>query len=154
VPLESDAKRNIELSAYFTHCELQLPHLVLTLKIAMTSAFKAGNFITAASFCRRLLEIPEVSQHPRHEKLRLTARKVLQKAEKEARNEHAVDYQDSKPFVLDARTFTPIYLGEPDVRCPYCAAAYHPDSKGSLCDVCGISKVGEETIGLVVTAAQ
>ncbi|KAF4131163.1 Coatomer (COPI) alpha subunit C-terminus [Phytophthora infestans] len=154
VPLESDPKRNIELSAYFTHCELQLPHLVLTLKIAMTNAFKAGNFITAASFCRRLLEIPEVSQHPRHEKLRLTARKVLQKAEKEARNEHAVDYQDSKPFVLDARNFTPIYLSEKDVRCPYCAAAYHPESKGTLCDVCGISKVGEETIGLVVTAAQ
>ncbi|KUF89956.1 hypothetical protein AM588_10002523 [Phytophthora nicotianae] len=154
VPLESDPKRNIELSAYFTHCELQLPHLVLTLKIAMTNAFKAGNFITAASFCRRLLEIPEVAQHPRHEKLRLTARKVLQKAEKEARNEHAVDYQDSKPFVLDARNFTPIYLGGKDVRCPYCAAAYHPESKGTLCDVCGISKVGEETIGLVVTAAQ
>ncbi|GMF15276.1 unnamed protein product [Phytophthora lilii] len=154
VPLESDPKRNIELSAYFTHCELQLPHLVLTLKIAMTNAFKAGNFITAASFCRRLLEIPEVSQHPRHEKLRLTARKVLMKAEKEARNEHAVDYQESKPFVLDARNFTPIYLGEPDVRCPYCAAAYHPESKGTLCDVCGLSKVGDETIGLVVTSAQ
>lgn len=154
VPLESNPKRNIELSAYFTHCELQLPHLVLTLKIAMTNAFKAGNFITAASFCRRLLEIPEVSQHPRHEKVRLTARKVLQKAEKEARNEHAVDYQDSKPFVLDVRDFTPIYLGEPDVRCPYCGAAYHQHSKGTLCDVCGISKIGEETIGLVVTSAQ
>ncbi|KAL7694845.1 putative SCL-interrupting locus protein [Plasmopara halstedii] len=154
VPLESHPKRNIELSAYFTHCELQMPHLVLTLKIAMTNAFKAGNFITAASFCRRLLEIPEVSQHPRHEKLRLTALKVLQKAEKEARNEHAIDYQDSKPFVLDARNFTPIYLGEPDVRCPYCAAAYHQQSKGSLCDVCGISNIGEETIGLVVTTAQ
>uniref|UniRef100_M4B2G5 Coatomer subunit alpha n=1 Tax=Hyaloperonospora arabidopsidis (strain Emoy2) TaxID=559515 RepID=M4B2G5_HYAAE len=154
VPLESNPKRNIELSAYFTHCELQLPHLVLTLKIAMTNAFKAGNFISAASFCRRLLEIPEVAQHPRHEKLRLTARKVLQKAEKEARNEHAVDYQDSKPFALDARNLTPIYLGEPELRCPYCAAVYHSESKGTLCDVCGISKIGEETIGLVVTAAQ
>ncbi|TDH67571.1 hypothetical protein CCR75_000065 [Bremia lactucae] len=154
VPLDSDPKRNIELTAYFTHCELQLPHSVLTLKIAMTNAFKSSNFITAASFCRRLLEIPEVSQHPRHEKLRLTARRVLQKAEKEARNEHAVDYHDLKPFVLDVRHLTPIYVGQPDVRCPYCAAAYKPKCKGTLCDICGLSKIGEETIGLVVTTAQ
>lgn len=152
-PLEADPKRNIELSAYFTHCELQPPHLVLTLKIAMTNAFKSNNFITAASFCRRLLEINEVATHPRHEKLRLTARKVLQKAEKEARNEHALEYQDTKPFVLCARSFTPLYLGDRDVRCPYCASAYRPEFAGSLCDVCCISRVGEETIGLVVTTA-
>jgi coatomer protein complex subunit alpha (xenin) len=152
-PLETDPKRNVELSAYFTHCELQPPHLVLTLKIAMTNAFKSNNFITAASFCRRLLEIQEVATHPRHEKLRLTARKVLQKAEKEARNEHQLDYQDSKPFVLCARSFSPLYLGERDVRCPYCSSAYRPEFKGSLCDVCCISRVGEETIGLVVTTA-
>lgn len=151
--LEADPKRNVELSAYFTHCELQPPHLVLTLKIAMTNAFKSNNFITAASFCRRLLEIPEVASHPRHEKLRLTAKKVLQKAEKEARNEHQLDYQDSKPFVLCARSFTPIYMGDQDVRCPYCITAYRPEFKGSLCDICGISRVGDETIGLVVTAA-
>ncbi|TYZ51366.1 hypothetical protein PybrP1_006004 [[Pythium] brassicae (nom. inval.)] len=152
-PLETDPKRNVELSAYLTHCELQPPHLVLTLKIAMTNAFKSNNFITAASFCRRLLEIQEVAAHPRHEKLRLTARKVLQKAEKEARNEHQLDYQDAKPFVLCARSFSPLYLGERDVRCPYCASAYRPEFKRSLCDVCCISRVGEETIGLVVTAA-
>lgn len=154
VPLEQDAKRHVELSAYFTHVELQLPHLVLTLKLAMTSAFKSGNFITAASFCRRLLEIPEVASHPRHEKLRLTARKVLQKAEKEARNEVALDYQDNQPFVICARSLTPIYLGTRDSRCPYCAAAYRPEFAGSLCDVCGIARIGDETIGLVVTSAQ
>ncbi|DBA03503.1 TPA: hypothetical protein N0F65_011404 [Lagenidium giganteum] len=151
--LETDPKRNLELSAYFTHCELQPPHMVLTLKIAMTNAFKSSNFITAASFCRRLLEIPEVASQPRHEKLRMTAKKVLQKAEKEARNEHQLDYQDSKVFSLCARSFTPIYMGDRDVRCPYCATAYRPEYRGSLCDICGISRVGEETIGLVVTAA-
>ncbi|KAF1334423.1 Coatomer protein complex, partial [Globisporangium splendens] len=152
-PLETDPKRNIELSAYFTHCELQPPHLVLTLKIAMTNAFKSNNFITAASFCRRLLEIQEVATHPRHEKLRLTARKVLQKAEKEARNEHQLEYQDAKPFVLCARSFTPLYLGDRDVRCPYCASAYRPEFAGGICDVCTISRIGDETIGLVVTTA-
>jgi coatomer subunit alpha len=152
--LETEPKRNMELSAYFTHCELQPPHLVLTLKIAMTNAFKSNNFITAASFCRRLLEIQEVASHPRHEKLRLTAMKVLQKAEKEARNEHQLDYQDAKPFVLCAKSFTPIYMGDRDVRCPYCQAAYRPEFTGALCEICNISRVGEETIGLVVTTAQ
>jgi coatomer protein complex subunit alpha (xenin) len=153
VPLETNPKRNIELSAYFTHCELQTPHLVLTLKIAMTNAFKSGNFITAASFCRRLLEIPEVASGDRQEKLRVTAIKVLQKSEKEARNEHQLDYQDSKPFSLCAKSFSPLYMGDRDARCPYCNAAYRAEFKGHLCDICGISKVGEETIGLVVTTS-
>nr|CCA26666.1 predicted protein putative [Albugo laibachii Nc14] len=153
-PLDSEPARNVELSAYFTHCDLQPPHLVLTLKIAMTNAFKSNNFITAASFCRRLLEIPEVVSHPRHEKLRMTTRKVLQKAEMEARNEHQLAYQDTKAFVLCARTFDPIYSGAQDAQCPYCGTSYLPSFHGTLCDICGISRIGDETIGLVLTSRE
>lgn len=35
-----DVKRNLELAAYFTHCNLQPAHLMLALKSAMASAFK------------------------------------------------------------------------------------------------------------------
>lgn len=59
--LESDAKRNVELNAYFTHCQLESIHRLLTLKNAMTAAYKSKNFIAAAGFCKRILENPDIS---------------------------------------------------------------------------------------------
>ena len=149
--LEKDPKRNVELSGYFTHCNLQPSHLLLTLKIAMTSAFKSNNYIAAASFCRRLLELPEIASE-KHAKLRMTAKKVLQKAEKEARNEHELNYNDSVPFALCSRTLVPMYRGEDPVKCPYCSACYKAEFKGSVCNVCNLARIGLQTLGLVVSS--
>lgn len=51
------AKQALELAAYFTHCQLQTPHLQLPLRQAMKQAFKLKNFSTASQFARRLLEL-------------------------------------------------------------------------------------------------
>jgi len=53
----SKAGRAAELAAYFTHCDLQPMHLMLTLRTAQTVFFKLKNFKTCASFARRLLEL-------------------------------------------------------------------------------------------------
>lgn len=58
---EKDDVRSTELCAYFTHCNLQPGHLFLALKQAMVQAFRVKNYVTAASFAHRLLELPEVS---------------------------------------------------------------------------------------------
>ncbi len=58
---EKDEVRSTELCAYFTHCNLQPGHLFLALRQAMVQAFRIKNYITAASFAHRLLELPEVS---------------------------------------------------------------------------------------------
>ena len=50
---KEDPKRNMELAAYLTHCNLQPLHLLISLRSAMSSAVKVKNFNTAASFCRR-----------------------------------------------------------------------------------------------------
>ena len=53
------------MAAYFTHCNLQPVHLILTLRTARNLFFKLKNYKTAASFARRLLELgprPEVAQ--------------------------------------------------------------------------------------------
>jgi coatomer subunit alpha len=57
----ADPVRSTELSAYFTHCNLQPVHLLLALRSAMGTAFKHKNYIVAASFARRLLELPDMS---------------------------------------------------------------------------------------------
>ncbi|KAL0432388.1 UNVERIFIED_CONTAM: Coatomer subunit alpha-1 [Sesamum latifolium] len=75
--LKDNPVRQQELAAYFTHCNLQLPHLRLALLNAMTVCFKAHNLSTAANFARRLLET-----NPSNENQARTARQVLQAAEK------------------------------------------------------------------------
>jgi len=56
----SDPVRSTELAALFTHCNLLPSHLLLALRSAMGTAFKHKNFILAASFARRLLELPDM----------------------------------------------------------------------------------------------
>ena len=51
------ARTQLELAAYLTHCNLQPAHLILTLNLAMSLAFKVKNFIHAASFATRLMEL-------------------------------------------------------------------------------------------------
>jgi len=58
---EGDAKRQVELAAYATHCQLEPNHIILVLNLALTHAFKHKNFIHAAGFARRLIELPEAS---------------------------------------------------------------------------------------------
>lgn len=53
----NNTKRALELAAYFTHCQLQTPHLQLALRQAAKQAFKLKNFNTAAQFSTRLLEL-------------------------------------------------------------------------------------------------
>lgn len=48
--------RNLELAAYFTHCDLQTAHAQLALRSAMVIFAKAGNSATAAVFAKRLID--------------------------------------------------------------------------------------------------
>jgi len=147
---EADAARALELAAYFTHCNLQPSHLMLALKTAMASAFKCKNYINAASFARRLLELPDMSSE-RNAESRSKAQKVLQKSEQQGRNELVIAYDEMNPFVLDCFAFKPIYRGSPSIKCSYCASHYAPDYKGKLCVTCNMCIVGIETIGLCTT---
>merc|ERR1719410_2039420 len=104
----SNPARCTELSAYFTHCNLQPTHLLLALRSAMGTAFKHKNFISAASFARRLLELPDM-RNERNADLRVKATKVLQKSEQMARNEHTLNYNENASFSIDCKSFEPIY---------------------------------------------
>jgi coatomer subunit alpha len=145
----NDAVRSTELSAYFTHCNLQPVHLLLALRSAMGTAFKHKEFIVAAGFARRLLELPDMSSE-RNADLRVKATKVLQKSEQMARNEHELNYDDSVSFAIDCKDFVPVVVGTPSVKCSYCGSTYGDLSmKGKVCLTCQFCAVGVNTIGLV-----
>ncbi len=55
------------------------------------------NFANAASFAHRLLDLPELSTE-KHADLKGKALKVLQKSEREGRNEFTIDYDERNPF--------------------------------------------------------
>eukprot|EP00538_Stauroneis_constricta_P012498 CAMPEP_0119547178 /NCGR_PEP_ID=MMETSP1352-20130426/1369_1 /TAXON_ID=265584 /ORGANISM="Stauroneis constricta, Strain CCMP1120" /LENGTH=1280 /DNA_ID=CAMNT_0007592035 /DNA_START=107 /DNA_END=3949 /DNA_ORIENTATION=- len=145
----SNPVRATELSAYFTHCDLQPVHLLLALRSAMGTAFKHKNYIVAASFARRLLELPDMSSE-RNADLRNKAMKVRQKSEQMARNEHELNYDETKTFQIDCKKFAPIYPGTPSEQCSYCGSSYaDADMKNKICVTCNFCTVGIQTLGLV-----
>ena len=145
----ADPVRGTELAAYFTHCNLQPVHLLLALRSAMGMAFKHKNYIAAASFARRLLELPDMSNE-KNADLKLKATKVRQKSEQMARNEHQLNYDETKTFAIDCRDFVPIYAGQPSTQCSYCGSQYADEGMNGQIDLTsGFTVVGIKTLGLV-----
>ncbi|XP_033632852.1 coatomer subunit alpha-like [Asterias rubens] len=143
-----DQKRNCELAAYFTHCNLQPIHQVLTLRTALNLFFKLKNFKTAASFARRLLELgpkPEVASQ---------TRKILLACEKNLTDAHKLNYDEHNPFDICAATYKPIYRGKPVEKCPLSGTCYLPEFKGSICRVTQVTEVGKDCLGLRISPIQ
>ncbi|VFQ69399.1 unnamed protein product [Cuscuta campestris] len=147
--MRDDPVRQQELAAYFTHCNLQVPHLRLALQNAMTVCYKAGNMVTASNFARRLLETS-----PTNEAQGKLARQVIQAAEKNMRDVSQLNYDFRNPFVTCGATFVPIYRGQKDVACPFCSARFVPAQEGTLCAVCDLAVVGADASGLLCSPAQ
>ncbi|XP_021758357.1 coatomer subunit alpha-2-like [Chenopodium quinoa] len=141
--------RQQELAAYFTHCNLQVPHVRLALLTAMTNCYKAGNLCTAANFARRLLETnPTIENHGK------TARQVLVAAERNMKDSTQLNYDFRNPFVVCGATYVPIYRGQKDISCPYCSSRFVPDQEGQICAVCDLAVIGADASGLLCSAAQ
>ncbi|CAN1836462.1 Coatomer subunit alpha-1 [Linum perenne] len=145
----TDPVRQQELAAYFTHCNLQTPHLRLALLNAMSVCYKAKNFATAANFARRLLETnPQIENHAK------TARQVLQASEKNMTDATQLKYDFRNPFVVCGATYVPIYRGQKDASCPYCTARFVPEQEGQICGVCDLAAVGADASGLLCSSMQ
>ena len=146
----ADPARLTDLSAYITHCNLQPTHLLLALRSAMGTAFKYKNFIAAAGFARRLLELPDMTSE-RNAELRVKVTKVLKKSEQMARNENTLNYNESVSFVIDCKTLSPIYNGEECIKTSYSGSFYSTSSgmEHKICLTDTFCKVGEKTLGLV-----
>ncbi|KAL1208183.1 Coatomer subunit alpha-2 [Cardamine amara subsp. amara] len=144
-----DPVRQQELAAYFTHCNLQTPHLQLALFSAMSVCYKARNMATAYNFARRFLET-----NPTLESQAKTARQVAQAAERNMTDETKLNYDFRNPFVICGATYVPIYRGQKDVSCPYCTARFVPSQEGNICAVCDLAVIGADASGLVCSASQ
>jgi coatomer protein complex subunit alpha (xenin) len=143
---KSDPKLNCELAAYFTHCDLQPEHLMLTLRGAMTASFKLKNLKDAGSFARKLLDLGRAKPD-----LATKARKIVQASDKNPTNAVELDYDSLNPFTIAGDTFRPIYKGTPSEKCNYCKATFAPESKGNMCGICKVAEIGRAASGLRFT---
>ncbi|WVR09311.1 hypothetical protein IAU60_006376 [Kwoniella sp. DSM 27419] len=141
---ESDkVTRNLELAAYFTHCQLATQHVQLALRSAMKVFSDAGNHATAAVFARRLID-----SKPAGAQVMTQARAVLAQGDRNPRDAHEITYDQFTPFDICPASLTPIYQGSPSVVSPYTGAKYLPEYKGTVCRVDEISQVGLTASGL------
>ncbi|KAI9613394.1 hypothetical protein H4Q26_009996 [Puccinia striiformis f. sp. tritici PST-130] len=143
-------KRQLELAAYFTHCRLQSVHLVLALRLAMTTFSKSKNFVTAATFAKRLLELNPAAN------VATQAKQVLSAGDRTPRDAIEIDYDQFSSFDICAGSLTPIYRqqdgnsggGGGFVEDPFTGARYKPEFNGSVCKVSGVTQVGKKAAGL------
>ncbi|CAG0901661.1 unnamed protein product [Darwinula stevensoni] len=144
----ADQVRNCEMAIYFTHVNLQPAHQILTLRTALTVAYKIKCLQTAGSLARRLLELgpkPEIAQQ---------ARKILQVCDKSPLDESRLHYDEHNPFTICGASYVPIYRGKPEVTCPFCNTSYLPEFEAQLCRVCTVSEVGKKVSGLRLSLQQ
>ncbi|MED6124238.1 hypothetical protein PIB30_057184 [Stylosanthes scabra] len=147
--IKDNPAKQQELAAYFTHCNLQTPHLRLALQNAMTVCVKAKNLATAYNFARRLLET-----NPTVESQTKAARQVIAVAERNMTDATELDYDFRNPFVICGATYVPIYRGQKDISCPYCTSRFVPSEEGKLCTVCDLAVVGADASGLLCSPSQ
>ncbi|CAG0880019.1 unnamed protein product, partial [Cyprideis torosa] len=144
----ANAIRVAEMAAYFTHVQVQPAHQVLTLRTALNICFKLKCYRTASSLARRLLDLgpkPEIANQ---------ARKILQVCDKNPTDEQQLKYDEHNPFSVCGISYTPIYRGKPEEKCPFCQVSFCPEHKGKLCPVCTVAEVGKDGSGLRISAHQ
>ncbi|KAF7426148.1 hypothetical protein PC9H_008514 [Pleurotus ostreatus] len=137
-----NTQRSLELAAYFTHCQLQPPHMQIALRSASNIFAKANNQAHAARFSRRLLELKP------DPKIVAQARQRIAAGDRNPRNAVEISYDEFTQFEICAASFTPIYKGSPSVHCPYTNASFHPQYKGQLDPLAQLTEIGATASGL------
>merc|ERR1712032_1720568 len=146
----SQSKRTIELTAYGTCCKLEKAHSLLTLQLAMSTAFKNQNFVTAASFAKRIVQ-GSWGNPEKNKEVVAKAKQVEKVCEAKASDAHQIKFDVKAPveeFKLCAGSLSPIGATEVTVKCPFCGALFLPSFKGKVCNTCELAEIGANTLGI------
>lgn len=141
-----DNGRHIETCGLFTKCAMAPVHVQLALRAAMKSAFDSQNFVHAAGFARRLLELSPAAG------LAQKARQVMQVCDRNMSNRDEINYEEGKgEVVIECGEMRAMYEGEARLNCSYCEAVYAVGKHGdTVCKICAIGVVGGRASGLRV----
>mmetsp|Transcript_113163 Transcript_113163/g.359656 ORF Transcript_113163/g.359656 Transcript_113163/m.359656 type:complete len:1221 (+) Transcript_113163:191-3853(+) len=145
----TDVARNVEMSSYLTCCKVQSKtHQCLALNLAMFTSYKGNNFVTAASFAKRMIQ---GSWGEQGNAMVPKAKQVLAMCEKNASDAHKINFDHKgnvESYKFCAGSFTLLAATDAAVTCPYCGSIYLASYKGKLCDTCQLSEIGANTLGI------
>eukprot|EP00811_Abedinium_folium_P010036 NODE_19282_length_850_cov_31.737206.p2 GENE.NODE_19282_length_850_cov_31.737206~~NODE_19282_length_850_cov_31.737206.p2 ORF type:complete len:136 (-),score=33.02 NODE_19282_length_850_cov_31.737206:441-806(-) len=116
----------------------------------MSTAYKAQNFVTAASFAKRLIQ-GNFGSAQKPAGVVDTARKLLQACEQKGSDVTPINFDPRasvEDFKLCASSLTPIVPSDPTVRCPFCGSSVKAQYRGQLCETCQLSELGANTLGI------
>lgn len=136
-----DHQRSLELACYFTHFAVRIEHVRLSLRSAMTAAYKQHCYRLAAKLARRLLDTANVNDQPSlPETVTSMAKKVLAAGEKTKQDDPIqIEYDGMKvPFVVCMKRMVQI-SGSGVHKCGCCGATYA--ESGIVCTVCRLAVV-------------
>ncbi|KAJ3217193.1 hypothetical protein HDU67_008322 [Dinochytrium kinnereticum] len=137
----AESKRLLEMAAYLTHCDLQhIEHRQLILNQAIKTAKKYDNKASAAQFARRYLELGPPLEKTREARMLASESGLIDSLQ--------LDYDQHNPFVICAKSFTPIYRGSQFIKCPFCFASYRPEFNRQICSICELATIGSQASGL------
>ncbi|KAH8741989.1 coatomer protein complex subunit alpha [Cryptosporidium ryanae] len=139
-------KRNLELISYFSCCKLQPLHSSLVLRRAMSISWKYQNYITTASFAKRLLGMPNIDDVEK-------TQKILSACDKKATDEYNIDFEPNRDIdnlVICSSSLTKINPKVHDfVKCPVCNSNHLSKFTGEICPNCNAGEVGLRVIGII-----
>lgn len=144
---KEDAKRNLELAAYFTKPQLKPAHAVLPLRTAAVQAANAKSYNLASHFAAEYLK---------HDSSSAGAKKMEANKQRwdqaKSMDAVAIDFDMYAQFDIDPISLTPIYEGQPVVYDLLTRAKYHAEHKGDVCAITGFTSVGAAGPGLRLRA--
>ncbi|CAD8153104.1 unnamed protein product [Paramecium octaurelia] len=139
---DQSVSRQIELACYMAMCDLQPIHRSLTLRAAMSLAYKQKNHLTGAQVARYLLKLlekaPQGSAYAKPEVIE-NVKKILKNCEQQLRNEYQIDFEEDYLIqgckIIFADTLT-INKEQSNHQCQFDQAIH--SQKGKLCKICDL----------------
>ena len=141
--------RSLELICYMTFCRLRPEHMKLTYTEAMKAANNSKNFIHAAYFCRKLIDLPAgVVDNPMVEKYK---KYYIQFSKLKS---NAVDINlpsemlDQTAETTANGTFDPSSLtlaprSSSSLLSSVAHAVYPKSEEGKICAICQLTRIGD-----------
>jgi len=150
---QDNPKRSLELSAYMCCCVMEPAHRVLVLRNAMALAYKQQDFIYAAYFAKRILQIAETNPNVIKSDKLDNARKVYAACEQKGTNQHTIEFDQNWLYENDAVTkicakSLTLLKGNQVKRDAYIKASYKSEYDGQVDDIAGVCVIGAECLGL------
>ena len=154
--LKDSPSKALVLAYFMSLCKLQPSHQSLTLRSAITFAYKFKNYITCSSLCKRFLELVSNSPQvlgPDGKQVIDKHKKLLNYCQQTFTNDLALDVELPETSadivsILCQKSFTVVSPSVPSSRCPFCQSLYHKTHKGTICEICKVGQIGLEALGL------